>query len=230
MPRLLAIGDIHGCCIALRTLLESVQVGANDTLVMLGDYVDRGPDSNGVLDTLIELRARTNLITLRGNHEIMMLHARDSRAAIPTWMDCGGDATFESYHATTLDDIPRSHWDFLESCVAYHEEPSHFFVHASAMPDRALADQPDTALLWEHLDVRPARHFSGKTMICGHTPQYNGLPLNWGHAVCLDTNAHDGGWLTCMDVFSGQYWQANEAGDRTRSGHPLINQALEPPR
>ncbi len=46
-----------------------------------------------------------------------------------------------------------------------------------------------------------------------HTPQYNGLPLNWGHAVCLDTNAHDGGWLTCLDVCNGRYWLLNEAGE-----------------
>ena len=71
-------------------------------------------------------------------------------------------------------------------------------------------------LYWESFDD-PRPHQSGKVMVCGHTPQRDGVPRNKGHAVCIDTGVHAGGWLTCLDVKSGTYWQANEQG-RTRTG------------
>ena len=75
--RILAIGDIHGCSQALDTLLSLVKLGRDDLLVTLGDYVDRGPDSRGVIERLLSIFRREQLVALRGNHEIMMLQARD---------------------------------------------------------------------------------------------------------------------------------------------------------
>jgi len=79
-----------------------------------------------------------------------------------------------------------------------------------------LNEQPDYMLFWEKFD-NPPPHESGKIMVCGHTPQKNGLPRSIGHAVCIDTRVHAGGWLTCLDVSSGRYWQANE-NQQTRKG------------
>lgn len=217
MPRILAIGDIHGCAISLKNLVKHVHLRRGDQLVTMGDYVDRGPDSKGVLDFLCDLRNCTTLIPLRGNHEIAMLRALDSSSEIEDWLGIGGDATLRSYDTQSLEDIPRAHLEFVETCLPWHEAERHFFVHANAWPDRDLDEQDDSVLFWEALRSAPAWHKSGKTMICGHTPQATGTPKNWGTAVCVDTGACHGGWLTCMDVRTGHYWQANEAGQTRES-------------
>ena len=210
--RFFAIGDIHGCLTALRRLDQEIQFSADDTVVTLGDYVDRGPDSCGVIDYLISLRVRCHLVTLRGNHEIMMLRAREDRSVLIDWLACGGHETLASYGADTFAGIPQSHWDFLEETIRFHEEENDFYVHANAYPDFALSDQPDYMLFWERFGD-PAPHFSGRRMICGHSAQRNGRPLDVGHALCIDTWAHGGGWLTCLDVRSGSYWQTNQQGN-----------------
>jgi serine/threonine protein phosphatase 1 len=218
--RHLAIGDIHGCSRALHTLAAWVPFRDEDVLITLGDYVDRGPDSFGVLDWLIARHRRGGLIPLAGNHEIMMLAAREDAEALDRWVAVGGDATLASYShfddAGRLSDIPDSHWDFLATqLLAYHEIDTHFFVHAGAWPELPLADQPDLLLYWESFNA-PAPHCSGKVMVCGHTIQRSGQPRNVGHAVCIDTNVARGGWLTCLDVATGRYWQANQRGETRR--------------
>ena len=147
----------------------------------------------------------------------MMLHARDDRSLLLDWIACGGDATLDSYGATDFQDVPGSHWDFIAGTLRYHETEHDFFVHANVRPDLSLKDQPDYTLFWEHLGDAVARHVSGRRMICGHTPQTSGLPLDLGHTVCLDTHACGGGWLTCLETESGMYWQANQKGE-LRSG------------
>ena len=109
---------------------------------------------------------------------------------------------------------PTAHWDFLENdCVDWHETDTHIFVHANIYPQVSLAEQPGFMLRWEGIDRQnSAPHYSGKILICGHTQQRSGLPLNLGHAVCIDTWAYGDGWLTCLDVMSGRLWQANQAG------------------
>ena len=215
MSRLLAIGDIHGCNRALIALLEAVDPGPDDTLITLGDYVDRGSDSRGVIETLINLRPQTRLITLCGNHELMMLTSRDEGGeSIALWMINGGDMTVDSYRANTLDDIPSAHWDFLRECKRHHETEHHLFAHACLDPDLPLNTQPDEVLFWEHLSVE-IRHKSGKQLVCGHTPQRSGLPWVTPGTVCLDTAACRGGWLTCADVLTGHCWQSNQ-GEQVR--------------
>jgi serine/threonine protein phosphatase 1 len=106
----------------------------------------------------------------------------------------------------------------LESvCVNWCECATHFFVHANAYPDCPLEDQPEAELFWQPFCDR-GPHFSGKVMVCGHTQQRCGWPLSLGYAICLDTWSYGGGWLTCLDVTTGQLWQANQKGDR-RTAH-----------
>jgi serine/threonine protein phosphatase 1 len=223
--RLLAIGDIHGCLTALDTLLDFVAPQPDDRIVALGDYVDRGPDSRGVLERLLVLYAGGQLVPLRGNHDVMMLAIRRT-GVDPLWLGYGGDATLRSYGITDLEQIalqellakiPQRHWKFLEEdCLPYYQTEQHIFVHANLCPDLPLEEQPDYLLYWEKL-VQPCVHISGKTMICGHTRQKSGVPLDLGASICIDTNVYDGGWLTCLDVLSGRIWQANEQGE-TRTG------------
>ncbi len=214
--RCLAVGDIHGCLTALETLAAAALLDTADLTITLGDYTDRGPNSRGVLDWLIRYQASHRLVALRGNHDIMMLAAREEGRLFYDWLSFGGNATLQSYASGdsrgTLRDIPDRHWHFLENTRPIYETGAHFFVHAGVHPSLPLDDQPESVLYWEKID-NPAPHMSGKRMICGHTAQRTGLPKSFGHAVCLDTWVYGDGWLTCLDVESGQYWQANESGD-----------------
>ena len=209
--RLLAIGDIHGCATAFRTLTDFARIGPDDVVVTLGDYINRGPDTKGVVDQLLALAHRTTLVPLMGNHERMLLAALQSRSALIDWLACGGEETLQSYGAKTWDDLPVAHLEFIRQCRLVHETATHVFVHANLDPFTPVEAQGEEALLWRHLEEEPVPHVSGKTMICGHTPQRTGLPTNFGHTVCIDTDAQRGGWLTCLDVLSGRYWQANES-------------------
>src|SRR4051812_425707 len=218
--RVLAIGDIHGCSRAFDALLAAVAPGERDLIITLGDYVSRGLDSAGVIDRLVRLHAAGNLVALRGNHEEMMMRAREDRSELNFWKNCGGDAALISYAPDggdgKLSDIPAEHWRFLDRvCIDYFEIDTHFFVHGGARTDLPLADQTPLVLRWETFNDPPP-HMSGKVMVGGHTPQKSGRPRSIGHAVCIDTAAHDKGWLTCLDVRSGQYWQASERGETRR--------------
>jgi serine/threonine protein phosphatase 1 len=209
--RTLAIGDIHGCLTALETLLAAVDVKPDDLIITLGDYTDRGPDSRGVLDLLINLWWQEQLVAIRGNHDAMFCDARKDRSASAMWCALGGDATLKSYGGS-FKKVPDEHWQFLEhACVNYYETQSHIFVHAGLWHDWPLDEQPESILFYERF-YDPLPHESGKIMICGHTNQKSGLPNDKGHAVCIDTRAYGGGWLTCLHVESGHCWQANQKG------------------
>jgi serine/threonine protein phosphatase 1 len=218
--RTLAIGDIHGCNAALLRLLAVVQPTASDQLIFLGDYIDRGPASRQVIDSLLRLKATCSPVFVRGNHEVMILEARESFLKADIWQSYGGLETTFSYGANYKQDwasaIPESHWAFLEQTVRFFETERHIFVHACLDPELELPAQPDWLLFWEFFD-RMQPHKSGKRVICGHSPQRSGLIKDLGFAVCIDTGAAAGGWLTCLDVGSGQYWQANEQGTTRRS-------------
>jgi serine/threonine protein phosphatase 1 len=221
MARVLAIGDIHGCVVALDALLASVRPAGDDVVVTLGDYVDRGPRSREVIERLIALDATGRLVPILGNHDQMMLDARSGDREKQGWLDDHGKATLASYappgtRKGSLSDVPAAHWRFLEGCREHHETATHLFVHANAYADVPLAEQPAYMLRWESFG-EPAPHASGKVLVCGHTSQKSGRPVNLGHAVCIDTYAHGGGWLTCLDVVSGRIWQANERGEVGRA-------------
>lgn len=219
--RTLAIGDIHGCLHALQTLQRTVPFRPDDTLILLGDYVDRGLNSAGVLDWILWTRDRQKVIALRGNHDQMMLAALQDEIHLQSWLNCGGDAALASYShfgdEGQLIDVPPAHRELLETgLVRYHEAPTHLFVHGAVLPDLPLEDQPDFVLYWERFNEHPPHH-SGKTIVCGHTSQKDGMPKDIGHAICIDTWACGEGWLTCLDVETNRYWQARESGE-TRSG------------
>ncbi len=217
MPRTLAIGDIHGCLTALKTVVDAAQIEPEDLLITLGDYVDRGPDSRGVLDWLIEKHRGGRLVAIRGNHDLMMSQARFDREVRDVWISVGGVQALKSYGENgmigSLDDVPSEHWSFIDrTCCRYFETERHIFVHAMLEPQIPLIHQKDSIIYWERFrDPQP--HCSGKIMVCGHTTQKLGHPANLGHALCLDTWAHGAGWLTCFDVDSGEYWQARETGE-----------------
>ncbi|MBW2466217.1 MAG: serine/threonine protein phosphatase [Deltaproteobacteria bacterium] len=238
IKRFLAIGDIHGCSVAFEALLEAVNPGQDDLLIMLGDYIDRGPESEKVVERLITLPGETNLVALAGNHEEMILAWRDkNNNETLNWWANGGLNTLKSYchgderwllkmfwesflasqtkefHAAACELIPRPHWEFFEKCIDWFETDEHIFVHGLVNPALDLVRQPPHVLRWArfHREIRP--HKSGKKVICAHTAQANGLPADIGHAVCIDTYLYGGQWLTCLDVYNSKYYQANYLGE-----------------
>lgn len=213
--RLIAIGDIHGCAGALDAILAAIDIQAGDTLVTLGDYVDRGPDSKGVVDRLIALKTQCQLVSLFGNHEEMMLDVVRDGQPPHRWLQYGGVETLDSYRfAGDMDVISAEHRDFFASLVDYYETDEHFFVHANYDPDLPLAEQPQQLLRWLKLtDYTPPPHRSGKRAVMGHTHDRAGEIFDIGHLVCLDTYCYGGGWLTALDLHSGKLWQANMAGE-----------------
>ena len=212
--RIIAVADIHGCSTALESLVTLIDPQPDDTIVTLGDYVDRGMDSKGVLDQLIALKSRCHLVPILGNHDEMMLNARNGKDDFQFWMNCGGITALDSYGSSgLLDLIPDAHIRFLQQCVPYFETDTHFFVHANYRPDFVLEEMDDHTLRWLSLrDIVPSRHSSGKIAVVGHTPQADILDL--GHLICLDTGCCNGGWLTALDVNSRQCWQVNERGEQ----------------
>lgn len=221
--RIIAIGDIHGHAKALSALLSLIQLQPTDTLVTLGDYIDRGPDSKGVLDQLIEIRGRCRLVALMGNHEEIMLDARRGPSGFDFWMAVGGDQALDSYGpGRQLGLVPPHHWAFLESLPLYHEMDGYFFVHANYAPNQYFQNQSSQTLLWLDLADLPGRHFSQKTAVVGHTPQQNGDILDLDHVVCIDTGCGHGGVLTALNVVNGRLWQVTEGG--------LPGHLLEDPR
>ncbi len=208
--RTLALGDVHGCAAALAALLAVVEPQADDLVIPVGDYVDRGPDSAGVIGQLIELGARCHLIPVRGNHDQMMLDARWDGPEL--WLRLGGDATLASYGGS-LAGVPAEHWRFLaQAFVDSVETATHLFVHGGVVPGIAVERLPP-AVLQSQTFPPEGPSDSGKVVVCGHTCQRDGVPRSVGHAVCIDTNVERGGWLTLLDVATGQYWQANERGE-----------------
>lgn len=222
MGRTLAIGDIHGCLTALTTVVRHAKVTDDDMIVTLGDYVDRGPDSVGVLNWVIDRHRQGRLTPVLGNHEIMMLDSFTNHVGRESWMCVGGKETMASYrwhgYSGELEDVPTSHRKFMRmDCLRYHETDSHFFVHANAFPDNELDDQPDFMLFWEKWQGT-RMHQSGKRMICGHSSLRSGWPGVSEGSICIDTRVYgEDGWLTCLDVSTGQFWQANENAE-TRGG------------
>jgi serine/threonine protein phosphatase 1 len=213
MSRIIAIGDVHGCSAALQAVLDAITPTPDDTIIGIGDYIDRGPDSRGVIDILLKLQEQCNFVALRGNHEIMMMHSFEDYLQAPMWVQSGGLETLDSYDGAP-ENVPLEHFNFLRRTKPSHETDGHLFVHANYDPRLSLDKQPDELRYWEHLHGHmPEPHYSGKIVVVGHTPQEDREVLDAGHLICIDTCCYGGGWLTALDVVSGTIWQANSDGE-----------------
>jgi serine/threonine protein phosphatase 1 len=205
--RLLAFGDIHGCRDQLHELLAQVKPTPADRLVFLGDYIDRGPESAGVIDDLLQLRERfPSSVFLRGNHEEMLLDVLAGGDLI-TFLFNGGDRTIASYRAS--DEWPPStkHIAFFDSLPAFYATGQFIFVHAGLRPGVAMEDQRSADLLWIRGDFLNCAFSWGKTVVFGHTPRPE--PLFEVERIGLDTGCVYGGALTCCEVLTHKVWQVS---------------------
>jgi len=228
MNRLIAIGDIHGCVHALDTLLDAIQPDLNDTIIILGDFIDSGRDTRAVIDRLLQLGHECQLIVIRGNHEEMFLNALNDTGLKHQWIELGGFYTLNSYgFLADIDVIPEKHLDFIHQTRDYYESEMHIFTHACYRPELPMADQPEYVLRWEMLTPPyPEPHYSGKTVLVGYTEQKTCEILDIGHLICLDTYCREYGWLTAMDVLSGETWQANRWGALREDHESVENQRV----
>ena len=148
-----AIGDIHGSLRKLRTLMARCRQhahGREATFVFLGDYIDRGAESAGVVSYLIELqsRLRDRAIALKGNHEGFALGVVDAGTQVEHWLSQGGEATLRSYGVADPGALPREHVDWFRSLPLSYDDGRRFFVHAGVNPDRPLDAQDENDMLW----------------------------------------------------------------------------------
>ncbi|MBW2477303.1 MAG: serine/threonine protein phosphatase [Deltaproteobacteria bacterium] len=205
--RLLAIGDIHGCLFELQDLLDQVNPQTEDRIVFLGDYVDRGPDSAGVISFLLALRDLfPQTVYLRGNHEQMFLDFL-SGADPSLFLLNGGTETLNSYQNERLWPIPEAHRMFLETLDYSFETDDFIFAHAGLRPGLPLSEQSLEDLLWIRQDFLKSEYDWGKTVVFGHTPLK--APYQKNNRIGLDTGCVYGRSLTCCDVKNGQLWQTH---------------------
>ncbi|NWH09605.1 MAG: serine/threonine protein phosphatase [Alphaproteobacteria bacterium] len=214
-PVYFAIGDIHGNDKLLEALYERIlaaarNLGSRDKcLVHLGDYIDRGPNSRGVIARVRQGLAGFRTVCLRGNHEQLMLDAVRERtqSAIGQWVINGGAQTLLSYGyvhgspAAAIDDlvITAAHdITWLEELPLTHYAGRYLFVHAGIVPGRALERQQAKDLLWIRDAFLRDRRDHGFVVVHGHTPIETGLPELRANRINLDTGAAYGGPLTAV--------------------------------
>jgi len=186
---LIAIGDIHGCALTLDALIRELNPTAEDHLVFIGDYVDRGPDSKAVIDRLIELEKEFTCTFLRGNHEDLMLNYLD-KGEYDLWAVNGGISTQQSYG--TFGEgavIPEDHEAFIRATTHYLDTEDFFFVHAGIRPNKTVAENLEEGnlevFLWERGHLKADELAWEKTVVCGHTPV--SVPLNTDKLINIDT-------------------------------------------
>ena len=214
---LYAVGDIHGERELLDDLLAALPIQPGDRFVFMGDYVDRGPDSRGVVDRLIEHARRHPSIFLCGNHESMFLDflgwRNEAWFAGDAFLANGGDRTLASYGYFDLPDpqphqlvLPPTHEKFFRELVLYHREGDYLFVHAGV--GRGLLGEKDLEyamrrarcedLLWDRATL-DLPHALGVTVVYGHTPSAD-FEVRWNRpwSIGIDTGAVYGGRLTAI--------------------------------
>jgi len=222
--RILVIGDIHGCHIALDVLLQNIDLTPEDLVVSLGDIVDRGPGSRQCIDILLSLSKTNELVFIRGNHEEMMLDALSGGPMERSWLRYGGREALDSYGGG-YGLIPPNHVDFLSNSVGYWEGDRDICVHASIEPGLPLEEQEAETLRWSRFTGEELPLDNGKRVICGHTVQQHGLPALRDGWVCIDTFAYGGQFLTCLDITHDLVYQASQNGD-FRGPAPLTEIAI----
>ncbi len=214
MKRIFAIGDIHGCISNLMTIMDMIDIDIqNDTLIFIGDYIDRGPDSRGVVDFVLELKKNIeHVICLLGNHEQMFLdYINDGNVYKEMFLINGGDYTVSSYGVVETADksrvnVPGSHMEFFTSLLPHYETEDYIFVHAGLKPAIPLEKQDIKDLIWIRHEFINSSYDFGKTVVFGHTPLPQ--PLIEPNKIGIDTGAVYGGKLTCVELPEVRIYQA----------------------
>ena len=218
--RVYAVGDIHGRADLLGRLHDLIKADAAPfhdrrlAIIYLGDYIDRGPSSREVLDTLLTSSLPGfHTIHLKGNHEDLALRFLDDARTGPHWIRVGGDATLMSYGAAdgprqsgTVDfatiqknfhgQLPPAHLEFLRDLGSFHVEGDYMFVHAGVRPGRPMEDQEDTDMIWIRGEFLQSTDDHGRIVVHGHSIIHE--PEIRPNRIAIDTGAYATGRLTCL--------------------------------
>ena len=203
MSKIFAIGDIHGCYDQLLALMKKLPIDfKQDTLVFMGDYIDRGAKSVEVIDFLVKLKKRVpGIIFLKGNHEDMLEKYLDGTDRF-TYLLNGGQQTLDCYLSrsahTGTHPIPPEHMEFYKSLRPIYETEDYIFVHAGLRPKVPLESQETEDMLWIRDKFLHTRYDFGKPVVFGHTPL--GEPKVESNKVGIDTGAVFGNPLTCVQL------------------------------
>jgi serine/threonine protein phosphatase 1 len=220
--RTFVVGDLHGCVDELNVLLDAIEPTTDDAICFLGDYVDRGPSSKGVIERLLRLRHEGPSCTfLKGNHEDMFL----AYLGYPghhgeAFLWNGGDVTLESYGIYTAGPadaaahLPPSHLEFLLALRSWARFNDFLCVHAGLRPTRPWNDQDEEDLLWIREDFITSPHAYPFTVLYGHTP-HRQVRIDLPYKIGLDTGLVYGNFLSCLELDSKELFQI-------RRGRPTV--------
>lgn len=172
MGRIFVIGDIHGCSKTFKMLLlEKLGIKKSDKIYCIGDYIDRGRDSKGVVDFILNLRsAGYKIHTLRGNHEEMMLDSTVDTQRLQHWLQNGGKETLKSFGIETIIDLPAKYLKFFKRTKLFIATDKYIFVHAGLNFDFENPFQDKYAMLWIRDEYFDKEKINDRHLIHGHTP------------------------------------------------------------
>ena len=183
MPRYIAITDIHGELGKLENVLSKIETRLDDIFIFMGDYIDRGPNSKGVVEKVIEVSQQFKTICLIGSHEYALLHAKQDEYYDYLFWNYGGPATVKSYGGH-FDNILETHGDFFRSLKFYHLTEDYLFVHAGIDPRYSLEEQSETDLVYIRSAFYRNKHNLAQKIIFGHT-EFDS-PLIQEDKICID--------------------------------------------
>lgn len=167
MSRYIAITDIHGELRKLESVLSQIETRPDDIFVFMGDYIDRGPDSKGVVDRVLEVSKTNKCIYLMGSHEYALLHAKTDDYYQFLFDNYGGPATVRSYGS--FENIFKVHGSFYQNLRFYYLTEKYLFVHAGINPDYSLEEQDEVDLVYIRSKFIYSKHNLRQKIIFGHT-------------------------------------------------------------
>jgi serine/threonine protein phosphatase 1 len=219
--RFFVIGDVHGCAATLRALLEELDLVVGDQICFLGDYIDRGPDSKGVIDTILGLkRGGYTVHALRGNHEQLLLDSVKGFSERDLWLRNGGLTTLESFGVEDYGALLPRYRYFFEDTQHYLKLPGHVLVHAGLNFETNDPFEDTYSMLWiRNYKADPAK-IGGRMVVHGHTPTplkqlmanagrdgtinldagcvYKGMS-GMGYLLALELNSNELSYHACID-------------------------------
>ncbi len=170
--RTIVVGDIHGCYNSLNHLLMNIcKISKNDKIILLGDYIDRGPYIRQTIDYIVDLiNMNYNIIALRGNHEQYLLDSLTDPKSIVTWMKNGGETTLNSFEVINPLFLEDKYIDFFQNTKYYYIEGNFVCVHAGLNFDKDNPFVDTKAMLSKRINSIISEKIDGRKLIVGHTP------------------------------------------------------------